>query len=81
MESVLQKINLLEKDYKQVKKIYELTLDLIRETLSEEISNETRRKYIDYEIQTLQQLERLEETLKNEREQLSNELINVIRRL
>lgn len=77
----MQKITILERDYKSAKEYLELALDLVRETLQRRIDNETRTTYNDYERQILAELQRLKQVLKEEREKLSVEMAEAISQL
>lgn len=72
MDPVSIKREILERDYKKVKQMYELSLVLLKELQESQISNEKRNEYTSWERQLKEALHELELTVTAEREKLNN---------
>lgn len=72
MDNIRQMREILERDYKNVKEIYDLSLVLLNELRQPEISNEKRNEYAAYEQQLKEGLRELELQVTAERERLNS---------
>lgn len=78
IENLRRKFEILEESHIQIKRTYELTIQVINETLAEEISAQRRTQYTEWLNIVSEELVNLERQEEKEREKLTNELCDLL---